>query len=537
MTSEETLHSDRKAASLAIAEHNDQLESQQRANLTLPSPCSEAVRGTSSPQEPAVSVDQVRANAHDEIMPVQALEAGILSSLIREAGGVQALVSSVTSIRSLIDQVGDLRELQSFVSNTQLLRASVDEAGGLQGLHNFVSEVCALRSEQQAYARYGNTVGNLDELISKAAKYDKIKFAFAESAASDNAGHGLQKPLIARDLSSATAAAIHPARATLISIPAPRNDAEGDLYEDPDGDSRKPWRSGPNAMSLGKTGTNSMPLGRGRAAAKSINQMYGREISKRRQDHGPPVNTKRPRIDIGQDFAFVQATLASKSAIGSVNDATGNGTTQTLVANINNGGIRIKLEEDLRPSFVTPIASATTMGRFGPPLQSSNQGFEMAGQLGTARLPTYPVEGLEGRQQKQTVHPSITQYPLAIWIGTEAPRMLSFPKDLRRKESVPPKLAGWLLDELQGHITAASMHLFYTMEADVSNCILTYIVDLQGAYRGPPRERMACMQCLVHHRPCALLQSVHGVRTIIFLPLPSQVRCGVDWKDKKAYIT
>lgn len=136
--------------------------------------------------EEQVSINQLRVEAGTEGLREKASEADVLRPAIQEAGGSQALVSYVQSVRSIINQAGGLQELKTLVSDTQLLQISVDEAGGLQGLHNLISEVSVLRSEQQAHVKLRNAVGDLSELKSDATKYNQLKKAFSDICATPN---------------------------------------------------------------------------------------------------------------------------------------------------------------------------------------------------------------------------------------------------------------------------------------------------------------------------------------------------------------
>lgn len=53
---------------------------------------------------------------------------------------------------------------------------------------------------------------------------------------------------------------------------------------------------------------------------------------------------------------------------------------------------------------------------------------------------------------------------------------------------------------------------------------------------GSAQKRMACRLCTESRRPCALLQDIDGIRTIVFVPLHANLRRGVKWANKKFWM-
>ncbi|KAI8938960.1 hypothetical protein NX059_004810 [Plenodomus lindquistii] len=526
LRSEKTaLHDERKLAAYEyaeLAERNGRLQSQHGELLKLASTYNDIIYGTSSLQEPAFSIDQLRVEAGNEGLRAKALEADVLRPLIHEAGGLQALLSSIDSVRSLIDEAGGLQELRDLVSDTQLLRISVDEVGGLQGLHNLISEVDNLRSEQQAYVQLQTTMGDINKLKSKAAKYDRLKVTFAEIIGSENVGTVWTGPPIKTKLTPTTPAGINPARARLMSAPVPEDDPDRDLYEARSPLANNTWK---------KTGSNDIPLGDvklqalTRPAGQTANKMPGHSSKKRKHDQGHPVNAKRPRIDIGRASALLQASL--------ITNHTGGSSLESLVNTTTRGSV-IKSEEAVRPFFAAPVTSIAFMGVSGPPFQGTGHATGTTGQLlpeGSSNLETVPAI-----QQTKTVAPSFRPYPIALWTGPEDPIESSPLKYLRRPMSFPPALGEFLIRKLKEQVSVHKIHLFNTMAESCSVCILSSLVEGTGERTSHARERMTCTQCYSRHRPCALLQSVGGIKTIVFLPIQRPFRYGVGWNDQRYYV-
>jgi hypothetical protein len=54
------------------------------------------------------------------------------------------------------------------------------------------------------------------------------------------------------------------------------------------------------------------------------------------------------------------------------------------------------------------------------------------------------------------------------------------------------------------------------------------------------RKYQACKECTAlqtgHSRPCALLKDVNGVRTLVVLPRPGNLRMGWKWTDREYWV-
>ncbi|KAF2848199.1 hypothetical protein T440DRAFT_172471 [Plenodomus tracheiphilus IPT5] len=293
-----------------------------------------------------------------------------------------------------------------------------------------------------------------------------------------------------------------------ISVPAPKNDPDRDLYEAPP--------PGPKNTSWKKTGSNDIPLGKPRAPRHAISQSHGQATLKRRHDDGPPDNRKRPRLNLGRASALVQASLTDEVR-SVVADAYSVAATDARVAVSESGRPMIKLEEVDHSSIRTPTTRAPSMGCPEPSRKNDDQVFGVARQVLPTRLsdlPTFATQGSKAIQQKQTVAPSFTHFPLAIWVGTESPSEFSLSADLKKAAQIPSDLAAFLLRELTKHVSESRMYLFNAVELSASTCILSYLVEGTKPRKGTPRARIVCAQCYIHHRPCALLQWVGGVKPL-----------------------
>jgi hypothetical protein len=295
----------------ALEERHRKLADQHSDLLKLCSTYNEVIYGHCSHDDDKQfpSIGELRAEAGDEGLRGKALEADILRPRIREAGGLQALVTQLQSVRSLIDQAGSLTELEELVYDTHLLQISVDEVGGLQGLHHLISEAESLRLKHQEGVKLRGMLDGPNGLISKAAKYDMLMQAVTDiqnAPVSLAATHPVsamrmtstplrdKSPIAPLALVTTVAlGTINPARASRIGSAAPQDDPDRDLYEPP-----------PPVQPRNKTGSNREPLGPP-LTGRSTTDHPGHGWLKREpsEDLGAQASvTKRPRLDTNKQW-------------------------------------------------------------------------------------------------------------------------------------------------------------------------------------------------------------------------------------------
>jgi hypothetical protein len=268
------------------------LTEQYRDIRTLCSTYDDVIHGYALREEQTASIEQLRTEAGREGLRAKALEADVLRPIVRESGGLQALMSLVQSVQSLVQQAGGLRELEELVSDAQLLRASVSKVGGLEGLGNLVNQVNVLRSKEQECLDLRDKMNDLDAFARKAAKYDKLMQAFTEIQNTPINVAQARPDRTEVSMAPVALPAINPARASRITSTPLQEDPDRDLYEAP-----------PLCKSYKKTGSNDIPLGRSRGPD------WGR--LKRKLSDAPPADVaKRPRVDIGRASVLVQTSLA-----------------------------------------------------------------------------------------------------------------------------------------------------------------------------------------------------------------------------------
>jgi hypothetical protein len=77
------------------------------------------------------------------------------------------------------------------------------------------------------------------------------------------------------------------------------------------------------------------------------------------------------------------------------------------------------------------------------------------------------------------------------------------------------------------------------MPPNDDTCVLRYLLDGHRP-SGQPQELRVCRTCcsrwVRHNRPCALLQVIDGVRTVVFVPLREALRRGVDWTEEAYWV-
>jgi hypothetical protein len=129
-------------------------------------------------------------------------------------------------------------------------------------------------------------------------------------------------------------------------------------------------------------------------------------------------------------------------------------------------------------------------------------------------------------------------YPIALWIGGSNPTSRN-PTDLVKANDIPPALASFLSAEMKKHLNNTDFKLWNDMKPNSDTCILRYLAD-GHRLSGMPQERRACRSCssawVSDHRPCAMLDEVDGVRTVVFMPLRDALRRGVAWTERRFWV-
>lgn len=476
-------------------------------------------------------------------------------------------------MQSLIEQSGGLHELQELVLDARKLRLRLDAVGGLQGLDHLVSEVNRLRADQQALAEARDNVDGPDGIKAKALKYDMLQQAFVAIQRGHAIDHpqagpsgtpgGVMRPssvvVPAPNAPVANAVAtMNPDRARLLTLAPPDCDPDWDLYEPPP----------PPHKHKTKTGSNKMPLGQPRNDRQSNDQEYPMTYSKKRtQQDEPQTNiAKRTRVDPGRASALLQASLSHARP-----------TTPRYASPV------IKMEDS-----VSPIAADHDLGR-GAVMQSNSwqarlvefQGKPSASLTTTARptlvdgpggrpvlkrairepsldsiYPTAQVvvkaEVTEDRRDhtlsnqplvrnlgaRDSVAVMVGGRPIALWIGAGDAN-----SDVTRKlitiDDIPLVLAKFLAYGLNRYIEELGSGEWANMPPNDDTCVLRYLLDGHRP-SGQPQELRACRTCcsrwVRHNRPCALLQVIDGVRTVVFVPLREALRRGVDWTEEAYWV-
>ena len=442
------------------------------------------VKGNSSPEEQSASIQQLLVEAGREGLRVKALETAALRPLVQEAGGLQALVSQMKSVHSLIAKVGGLRGLEELVSDMHTLRVSVDEVGGLQGLQDLVIEGKLLRSKQQDHLDLNSRVDGPDGLAVKAAKYDKLMQAFNEVEATIREV-SIVAPIA--PVAPTMGPVLNPARASLIASTPLQYDLNRDLYEPP-----------PLREPLRKTGSNDVPLGHPQPSGRSVSQAPERNMLKREASNQLQNNmAKRPRVDLTHASNVIKSSLTPW-------DANRHWQTQSS---------RLQLFES------APAMSPPTEPRALVKLEPF--GSTRPQHLRSKNQPNNPVStsNMHPGEMKQS-RPGVLfgGYPIALWIGATLPYVPIQSCHIKMGDRIPKSLGNFLVSELTKHINDANVNLWNEMFTNKDTCVLRYVLDGHRP-SGQPQDRRACLMCASHDRPCALLQEVDGVRTIVFMPL------------------
>jgi hypothetical protein len=521
------------------------------------------IQGSSSYESTDVGIEQLRTEAGREGLRAKALEADALRPIVRDAGGPQALVAQTESTQALIEKAGGFQELSEMVLDAQILRLRVDQVGGLHGLDNLIVRSNLLRSESREHAELRAQVEGPEGLRDKALKYDMVQQAFAaveRGSAFERPSLGPANPIptmyhgnttnrAPRSASSSeVAVTMNPARARLLTATPPLSDPNRDLYEP----------KHPVCDSSRKTGSNDVPLGRHRDVKFSATQDPKNVPNKRKYEPDSYVATKRPRVDVGRASALVQATLvatSTDSAAASSNASRPQAMTNGFMPdnnkernerpNQNQGtshGFRQRVEDVQyqvakliesrgEDSLASPRGNRPSVDLRQPVVKTE----DISDDPWVARPLDFPTASISNQGSTKAM---VGGHPMALWIGGHNTNSYN-PTDLIKANDIPSELSYFLSTEMKKYMGNSNFKAWNAMPPNSDTCVLRYLVDGHRP-SGLPQERRACRTCssawVRHHRPCALLQEIDGVRMVVFMPLRDALRRGVAWTEKRFWI-
>lgn len=558
----------------ALQESYRKLADQHRELNHLCAAYVEVIGGSLPGKGQTASIDQIWAEAGREGLRSRALEADVLKPIIREAGGLQALVSQTQSMQSLIKKTGGLLELESLVSQALKIRGKLGEVGGLQSFSHLVSDLSLLQTNEQKQAELRCNLDGPNGLMTKATRYDMLEQAFTEfqtasahtvcqqeapentRVASTGVPHRAPKESTQHEPHDNTSsisnavATINPERASRMSATLIEDDPDRDLYE------ATPFVTKP----LNKTGSNNVPLGRHQPIPQFSDMKNTQKNLGQKGKNNLQANAKkRPRIDVGRAAALIQISFADRNSFGDYSSAN---QARAFSGSLQSGGYEVteehlrKIDPQLeingnkhknlankRPKLTTVMTSGAHSNRsatssfvypsYRPTVETRDCGI---GQ-GNPHLVTVPIIGISHLQESMAA--LFRRYPVALWIGPSDPDAKQRPFTLARASQVPQGLVYFLASALTNFINHSTIFRWNGMQPDDSTCILQHLVD---SYKPSalPRRRRACENCssgtMGSNRPCALLQNVDGVITVVFLPLHEELRRDVTMEEKNFWM-
>lgn len=526
----------------------------------------DVIYGSSSYEDAAVSIEQLRAEAGHEGLRAKALMADIIRPALRGAGGPPSMVTRAQSVSSLIEEAGGLVELQALVAAAHMLRFRVNDVGGLHGIDNLISQAKQLQGKQQELADLKAQIDQPDGLRATAQKYSRLQQAFlaietgvpsynAQTSQSHTYtlanGSKTSTTSTDEDLSGLKGtAAMNPARARMLSSSkAPEQDPDRDLYEP------KPFGIKP---SISTKGSNHIPLGTPRGRGRLQNGVSEAPKKRHRDDEERETKVaKRPRIDVGRASALVQAAVCPRNA-----------KTAQLISNadritappsecpLDYGEERLEVSKREDPGFVQFMQQVT-------PVHLSASQIPLLADRASVETPLGPVQRHEQPTMKQedlgddqytsqmlrntssinlatygNTEVLVGCYPVAVWVGPSTLDCAS-PSDLVKPKDVPTELASFLAGEMEKYLTATHHETLKTMPANSDTCLLRYLNDGHRP-SGQPQAYRACRTCtsawVSNPRPCALLSVIDGTGMLVFLPLRDQLKRGVKWTEKRSWV-
>jgi hypothetical protein len=536
----------------------------------------------------ALEADVVRPIIRDAGGP-QALVSQTQSfqQLLERVGGLEELNNMVLDaqmLRPRVDDVGGLNGLDNLIIRSNLLRSEQREHSelraqvlGKDGLRDKARKYDEL---QQAFAAVerGNAIARTPiEYVGPGAKRSVIHPVIPVSTITHVSKSITQAP---RNTSSEVAVKMNPDRARLLTSTPPRSDPNRDLYE-------------PQPLmrdSSRKTGSNDVPLGRLRDTEPSTGQGPQNVATgmKRKYEQEPQnIGAKRPQVDIGRASALLQASFAGTStdpAFFPFNTDRSHATTDRLsIENSREHNQRPSLNYGVEHTFKNRLDGGQYQvtkreqnrgqdAELNRPAPYRNDRSSVDNLIGTGNRSRQPVvvkrEDMSDDPQATrvsdlqaahfldslaVVHSDISTagvndqgstkmmvggYPIALWIGGSNPTSRN-PTDLIKPKDVPLALSSFLSGEIKKYMTNIDFKLWNDFPPNSNTCILRYLVEGHRP-SGQPQERRACRSCssawVRHHRPCALLQEIDGVRVVVFMPLRNALRGGIPWTEKRYWV-
>ena len=353
---------------------------------------------------------------------------------------------------------------------------------------------------------------------------------------------------------------INSARAQMLISEPDHGDPDRDLYEPRE----PPVRKTPTKVD----DANNMPLGRSRTDKLPLD--YRPDASKKRRHESDVqiVNAKRPRVDTGRASALVHATLAASGTdpTNVFRPYTKPGQSRSPVSYSYERNEVIRSKEDNESGHAQHVGFIRDQVSELIESRGESKEADTTTSVRSDRSSVDSLLGSNGRVERRiikretlsgdhltafsrpvwAIRPSkdtktqvlIGGYQIALWVG--ASNVGSYdPMDLIKGDQIPHSLAFFLFTETQKYLDNANAMVWAAMTPNSGTCILRYLVDGHRP-SGPPQESRACRTCssasVRHHRPCALLKEVHGVRTVVFMPLRDALRRGVAWIEKRFWI-
>jgi hypothetical protein len=363
-------------------------------------------------------------------------------------------------------------------------------------------------------------------------------------------------------ISSSEFGIINPARAQLLISAPDRFDPDRHLYEP---------RAEPPARNLSTKvdNVNNLPLGLRRTDRPSEELNYADPPKKRKHEVDTQMfAAKRPRLDIGRASVLVQGTLAASGTEDSTN-----------VFHPYPKPSLSRSMADYSHKSDKPLRSTETHEQNHKQHVDSVQDqvsklVKSRGELETFnttldRVDRSSIESLLGRVdriQRQAVKTETTSddpraictkvvpttrpdteaaarvliggCSIALWVGVS--NIGSFnSENLIKDDQIPYALAIFLFTEMKKYMNDANAKVWNDMTPNRDTCVLQYLID-GHRLSGLPQERRACRACsstwVGHHRPCALLQEIDGVRTLVFMPLRDALRRGIAWTEERYWL-
>ncbi|KAH4059226.1 hypothetical protein HBI62_053910 [Parastagonospora nodorum] len=507
-----------------------------------------------------------------------------VQALIEQVGSLEdiwQLVESTATIRRRLHELGGLQGLDQLVTDSKNLLA---EQQALAKLERIIDGPNGLRAKAAKYDRLQQAFTSVE--AGRDAKFPptnvsgamstwkkKTRCASKKNSAADSATtkalplNTIQKQystlpsLTGSTILSTELGVINAARARLLTSEPDHGDPDRDLYEPKE---KPPVRS----LSAKADNANNMPLGRSRTDRSS--EDYDPDASRKRKHelNAQVIFTKRPRVDIGRASALVESTLAASSA-----DPTNAfrpytppdlGRSPVSYSDKRNEAIRSTDDNDpehrQRVRFIRDQVSELIESRgeskeavdTTPARVDRSSVDSLLGSIGCVPRPTVKIEApsdslwatrsniapATGPSRELKTQVFIENCPIALWVGASHAGSYSS-ADLIKDNKIPYALAMFLFTEMKKYLNDTNAKIWATMTPNNNTCILRYLIDGHRP-SGLPQESRACRMCssawVRHHRPCALLQDLHGIRTVVFMPLRDALRRGVAWTEKRFWI-